>query len=168
MNLTIDIENVSGCDDVPDEPRMRQWVEAALNQLPASQQRDEVELSVRIVDEFESQNLNHRYREKNKPANVLSFPSELPPELELPLLGDLVICARVVEREALEQNKKPQAHWAHMLVHGALHLLDYDHIDDDDAEEMEALEAKIITGLGFPHPYDKPDYYPFEGAPETP
>ena len=82
--------------------------------------------------------------------------------MELPLLGDLVICAQVVAREAVEQHKALQAHWAHMLVHGTLHLLDYDHIDDGDAEEMETLETRIITDLGFPAPYNEPDLYPFE------
>ena len=162
MNLVIDIEDVSGSEEVPEEPDIRRWVTAALEALPQGRQRSEVELSLRIVDEFEIQNLNHCYRHQNKATNVLSFPSELPPELELPLLGDLAICAQVVTREAAEQNKSLQAHWAHMLVHGTLHLLDYDHIDDSDAEEMEALETRIITNLGFPAPYSEPDLYPFE------
>ena len=84
---------------------------------------------------------------------MLSFPFEAPPEIELPLLGDLVICAAVVENEALEQNKPLQAHWAHMVVHGCLHLLGYDHIDDIEAEEMESLETQLIEGLGFTDPY---------------
>lgn len=167
MELSIDFENVSGTA-VPDEDNIHRWVNAALQHLPENLQRCDVDLSVRVVDEFESQNLNHRYRQKNNPTNVLSFPSELPPDLGLPLLGDLVICAQVVEREAAEQGKSLHAHWAHMLVHGTLHLLDYDHIDDSEAEEMEELETTILTSLGFPPPYDEPDFYPFEGTPETP
>ncbi len=109
---------------------------------------------MRIVDEDESQQLNGQYRQKDKPTNVLSFPADLPEELQLPLLGDLVICAPVVAREAEDQNKALDAHWAHMLVHGTLHLLGYDHIDETDATEMEALETQIITELGFAPPYE--------------
>ncbi|MGL5337628.1 MAG: rRNA maturation RNase YbeY, partial [Aeromonas veronii] len=93
------------------------------------------------------------YRGKDKPTNVLSFPFEAPPGLELPLLGDLVICRQVVEREAEEQGKPLMAHWAHMVVHGSLHLLGYDHIEDEEAEEMEALERDIMQELGFADPY---------------
>jgi len=84
---------------------------------------------------------------------VLSFPFEAPPGIELPLLGDLIICRQVVEQEAAEQGKNPEAHWAHMVVHGTLHLLGYDHIEDEEAEEMEALETEIMLALGYPDPY---------------
>ena len=165
-SLTLDLEDLSGCNNTPSHDQMIHWFEAVFRHLPEGQQRTEVELSIRLVDEFESQNLNHRYRRANKPTNVLSFPSELPPGLPpepgLPLLGDLAICAQVVEREAQQQNKELLAHWAHMLVHGTLHLLNYDHIDDDDAEQMAALETRIITGLGYPEPYSEVDYYPFK------
>ena len=114
---------------------------------------DNVEMTVRIVDEAESHDLNLTYRGKDRPTNVLSFPFECPDEVELPLLGDLVICRQVVEREAIEQEKPLMAHWAHMIVHGSLHLLGYDHIEDDEAEEMESLETKIMQGLGFADPY---------------
>jgi probable rRNA maturation factor len=97
--------------------------------------------------------LNLTYRGKDKPTNVLSFPFEAPPQVELPLLGDLVICRQVVEREANEQNVPLDAHWAHMVVHGCLHLLGYDHILDDEAEEMEALEADIMQSMGYADPY---------------
>ena len=113
----------------------------------------EAEVTVRIVDEAESNELNLTYRGKDKPTNVLSFPFEAPPGLELPLLGDLVICRQVVEREAEEQGKPLMAHWAHMVVHGSLHLLGYDHIDDEEAEEMEQLERDIMQELGFADPY---------------
>lgn len=146
--LHIDLEDVSGQGGNPSEADFQRWIGTALQQ-----RRNQAELSIRIVDEAESQSLNHQYRGKDKPTNVLSFPADLPPELELPLLGDLVICAAVVEREAKEQNKALEAHWAHMAIHGCLHLIGYDHIDDQEAEEMEALESQLITRLGYPEPY---------------
>ncbi|MDO4430514.1 MAG: rRNA maturation RNase YbeY [Lonepinella koalarum] len=113
----------------------------------------EPEITIRLVDEAESHHLNLTYRGKDRPTNVLSFPFECPDEVELPLLGDLVICRQVVEKEAHEQGKLLLAHWAHMVVHGSLHLLGYDHIEDLEAEEMEALETEIMLGLGFEDPY---------------
>ena len=111
------------------------------------------EIGIACVDHDESHKLNLEYRGKDKSTNVLSFPFECPDEVELPLLGDLVICRQVVEREAIEQEKPLMAHWAHMIVHGSLHLLGYDHIEDDEAEEMESLETEIMQGLGFADPY---------------
>ena len=134
--------------DLPAMTRLQRWVEAA---LPAASA--DAEIGLCIVDEPESQALNLRYRGLDKPTNVLSFPAELPTELNLPLLGDLVVCAPVVAREATEQGKQLEAHWAHMLVHGTLHLLGYDHTNDADAEQMEALETDILTSLGYPDPY---------------
>ncbi|MCK3657665.1 rRNA maturation RNase YbeY [Pasteurellaceae bacterium Pebbles2] len=113
----------------------------------------EPEMTIRIVDEEESHHLNLTYRGKDRPTNVLSFPFECPDEVELPLLGDLVICRQVVEREAAEQGKPLLAHWAHLVVHGSLHLLGYDHIEEDEAEEMESLESQIMLNLGFEDPY---------------
>ena len=133
---------------LPTAEQIEQWATAAVKP-----QSDEVEMTVRIVDEAESHALNLNYRGKDRPTNVLSFPFECPDEVELPLLGDLVICRQVVEREAQEQEKPLMAHWAHMVVHGSLHLLGYDHIEDDEAEEMESLETQIMTGLGFADPY---------------
>lgn len=133
---------------LPTAEQIEQWATAAVQP-----QSDEVEMTVRIVDEAESHALNLNYRGKDRPTNVLSFPFECPDEVELPLLGDLVICRQVVEREAQEQDKPLMAHWAHMVVHGSLHLLGYDHIEDDEAEEMESLETQIMTGLGFADPY---------------
>ena len=133
---------------LPTAEQIEQWATAAVKP-----QSDEVEMTVRIVDEAESHALNLNYRGKDRPTNVLSFPFECPDEVELPLLGDLVICRQVVEREAQEQDKPVMAHWAHMVVHGSLHLLGYDHIEDDEAEEMESLETQIMTGLGFADPY---------------
>ena len=148
--LTLDMENVSCSRQVPGHDQVQRWAEAALEQC-----RRELELSIRIVDEAESAQLNETYRHKSGPTNVLSFPADLPPELELPLLGDLVICAPVVIREAQEQSKTPEAHWAHMVVHGCLHLIGYDHMEDSEAEEMETLETGILIGLGFPPPYQE-------------
>ena len=145
IDLQIACEQESG---LPTAEQIEQWVTAAVQP-----QSDEVEMTVRIVDEAESHALNLNYRGKDRPTNVLSFPFECPDEVELPLLGDLVICRQVVEREAQEQDKPLMAHWAHMVVHGSLHLLGYDHIEDDEAEEMESLETQIMTGLGFADPY---------------
>ena len=145
VDLQIATENLEG---VPTEEQIVQWATAAVQP-----EGDEVEMTVRIVDEAESHELNLTYRGKDRPTNVLSFPFECPDEVELPLLGDLVICRQVVEREAAEQEKPLMAHWAHMIVHGSLHLLGYDHIEDNEAEEMESLETQIMQGLGFDDPY---------------
>ena len=145
VDLQIATENI---EDLPTEEQIVQWATAAVQP-----EGDEVEMTVRIVDEAESHELNLTYRGKDRPTNVLSFPFECPDEVELPLLGDLVICRQVVEREAAEQEKALIAHWAHMVVHGSLHLLGYDHIEDDEAEEMESLETQIMQGLGFDDPY---------------
>ena len=145
VDLQIATENIEG---LPTEEQIVQWATAAVQP-----EGDEVEMTVRIVDEAESHELNLTYRGKDRPTNVLSFPFECPDEVELPLLGDLVICRQVVEREAAEQEKPLMAHWAHMIVHGSLHLLGYDHIEDNEAEEMESLETQIMQGLGFDDPY---------------
>ena len=148
------MENASSSPNVPDEKLVHQWVYAALAEINTGG-KDDLELSVRVVDEEESADLNQRYRHKQGATNVLSFPADLPDSLQLPLLGDLVICAQIVEREARQQDKSLDAHWAHMLIHGSLHLMGYDHIDDRDTEEMELLETKIITSLNFPPPYEQ-------------
>lgn len=113
-------------------------------------------MSVRIVDAEEGRALNQRWRERDRPTNVLSFPADLPPELELPLLGDLVLCAPVVLREAAEQGKRVEDHWAHLVIHGVLHLLGMDHQDDAEAEEMEQREREILAALGIGDPYADP------------
>ena len=144
MDLQIAVEGYT----LPSEAQFETWVRAALGNT-----MEEAELTIRIVDAEESQTLNRDYRGKDKSTNVLSFPFEAPPGIELPLLGDLVICAEVVENEAADQNKPVEAHWAHMVVHGCLHLLGYDHIEDAEAEEMESIETQIIESLGFEDPY---------------
>jgi probable rRNA maturation factor len=135
---------------VPASASFRRWIEAALK---GAKRRKATEVSVRIVDTEEGHALNLQYRGRDYATNVLSFPVELPPGVDLPLIGDLVICAPVVAREAAEQGKKPADHWAHLTIHGTLHLLGYDHIDEAEAETMEALETKVLAGLGIADPY---------------
>lgn len=154
MNLLLDLQladELDGCSDfLPSEAQLTRWASAALQGRTAF---IEPELTVRLVAEDESQALNSDYRGKDYPTNVLSFPFEAPPEVPLELLGDLIICAQVVQREAVEQGKTAEAHWAHMVVHGCLHLLGYDHIKDDEADVMENLERQILASLGYPDPY---------------
>ena len=145
----VDIQNASG-EPVPDEDDLRGWIAATLARL---QHQADTEISLRLVDAGEMSRLNRQYRHKDGPTNVLSFPAELPPELGLPLLGDIVICAPVVRAEAAAQHKSLAAHWAHMAVHGTLHLLGHDHIEEDQAIAMEALESAILAGLDYPCPY---------------
>jgi probable rRNA maturation factor len=138
---------------IPDEPTVHRWVAKSLalggRYAPAH-------LTVRVVGEKEITQLNETYRQKSGTTNVLSFPFDAPAEVDIPLLGDIVICAPVVEREAREQHKTPQQHWAHMVVHGVLHLLGFDHVSDEQAQTMEHLEIKILSTLGFPDPYHNP------------
>jgi probable rRNA maturation factor len=145
--LTVDLQNVFDGPDVPNSAQFQVWAEKAWQGEEAS------EVTIRIVDTEEGRALNHQYRGKDKPTNVLSFPFEAPPGITVPLAGDLVICAPVVEKEAQEQHKEPVAHWAHMVVHGMLHLQGYDHIEDNEAEAMEALEIRLLAQLGFNNPY---------------
>ena len=150
MSFTVDIQRDSG-EDTPDDEDLRRAIGAALALAPDTP--DAPELSLRIVGRSEMQQLNGTYRGRDYATNVLSFPADLPAELELPLLGDIAICAPVVNDEAREQGKESPAHWEHMLVHGVLHLLGYDHQNDTEADEMEALETRILQRLGRPDPY---------------
>jgi probable rRNA maturation factor len=145
LDLQIATNNTA---NLPSQEQFETWVNVALPTVG-----DEFEVTIRIVDIEESQSLNHEYRGKDKPTNVLSFPFEAPQGLELPLLGDLVICRQVVENEAIEQQKPVFNHWAHLVIHGILHLRGYDHIDDDDAEEMESMEIDLLTSFSIPNPY---------------
>ncbi|NOI25289.1 MULTISPECIES: rRNA maturation RNase YbeY [Vibrio] len=145
LDLQIAVESEQG---LPSADEFQGWLDKTI--IPFQQ---DAELTIRIVDEEESQQLNRDYRGKDKPTNVLSFPFEAPPGVEMDLLGDMIICRQVVEKEAIEQSKPLIAHWAHMVVHGSLHLLGYDHIEDDEAEEMEALETEIMLDMGFDDPY---------------
>jgi len=147
--IELDLQLATEAGDLPAEAQLRRWVELALRQRTADS-----ELTIRLVGAEEGQELNRTYRHKDYATNVLSFPAEVPDGLlDIPLLGDLVICVPVVEREAREQNKALEAHWAHLVIHGCLHLLGYDHIDDEEAEEMEGLERQLLAELGYPDPY---------------
>lgn len=147
----IEIQQASSAA-TPDDALLVRWAEQVLQATQA-----DGDITLRLVDSDESQSLNRDYRGKDKPTNVLSFPYDMPEGLPADALdaqlGDIVICAQVVMREAADQHKAIDAHWAHMVVHGVLHLLGHDHIDDTDAAQMEALEIKILHGLGFANPY---------------
>ncbi|MCW9013356.1 MAG: rRNA maturation RNase YbeY [Gammaproteobacteria bacterium] len=155
MSVEIDVqysENLSDSDEPPSISEFQAWANLAMRE------DKDVQLSIRIVDADESQALNNAYRGKNKPTNVLSFPMDIPPgmpeDLGVAMLGDLAICASVVEREAREQNKPSRDHWAHMTIHGMLHLQGYDHIEDNQAEQMESLEIDLLQQLGIANPYE--------------
>lgn len=151
--VTLEIQRaVRDSGELPGDQAFRLWVETTLEQYP-----DPVELVIRLVDEAESRQLNLTYRGKDSPTNVLSFPFEAPPQVESPLLGDLVICAPVVARQARQQGKSTDAHWAHMVIHGLLHLLGYDHLNDEQAQLMESRERALLRQLRFPDPYLEED-----------
>lgn len=151
MSIQLDIQygpELTQDDAMPSPDQISAWAHAAL-----AGRREEAQLTVRIVGNEEGTALNETYRHKQGPTNVLSFAVEDADLLPLPLLGDIVICAPVVEREAHEQRKEAPAHWAHMVVHGVLHLLGYDHMEEHEAQAMETLETDILARLGFSDPY---------------
>lgn len=154
MDLDLDLQIATDMGGLPGQSELDHWSRAALEG-----RREHAAITIRVVDEPEGRALNLRYRGLDRPTNVLSFPFEAPPGLTPEetgyLIGDLVICAPVVAREAAGQGKRLCAHWAHLVVHGVLHLLDYDHLTDDEAAEMELLETAILGGLGFPPPYEE-------------
>lgn len=152
MSIRLEVQRASSHKPLPTKARLLQWASCALEDQQASGS-----LTIRLVDEAESQSLNRDYRGKDYPTNVLSFPFAPPPGMPRLHLGDLVICVPVVVREAAEQGKPLEAHWAHLVIHGCLHLLGFDHIDDDEAVEMEALERRLLAGLGYPDPYAEPE-----------
>ncbi len=147
--LTVEVQLTANGHPLPSEAQLRGWAQAAWR----DDGRD-AEVVIRVTGEAESRRLNHEYRGRDRATNVLSFPFDPVPEIDLDHIGDLLICAPVVAHEAAEQGKRPEAHWAHMVVHGMLHLQGYDHVSDGQAGEMEALETNILTGLGFPPPYE--------------
>ena len=174
MDIVVDVQNASQASDLPDQEILTGWVTAALLHHESQEAQEQpgqvrsstepgarntvlkrnLELTIRIVDEVEAQQLNETWRQRTGPTNVLSFPYESPECIEnLGLLGDIVICAPLVEREAAEQRKSRYAHWAHLVIHGTLHLLGYDHTDDSQAQVMEKLEISILHNLGYPNPY---------------
>ena len=148
MRAKIDLQNDESLTNLPVQQDFETWVNAAL-----VQKFDNLEQTVRLVGEAESRALNSQYRAKNAPTNVLSFTVEND-YLDYECLGDLVICAPIVEQEAQQQGKPLPAHWAHMVIHGMLHLQGYDHQNAAEADEMEALEAKILSTLGYTNPYN--------------
>jgi probable rRNA maturation factor len=153
MKFQIDVQNASDDDTAPEAPIVESWVARTVATSGADY---DTEVSVRIVDADEMRALNRKYRGKDQPTNVLSFPAGeatgLPADMPVPL-GDIVICAGVVRDEAAGQEKPLAAHWAHMLVHGTLHLLGYDHETESEAAEMEALESRILSAEGLADPY---------------
>ena len=144
----VDVQFACEDDDLPTAARIRSWVKMSLKGL-----REFAELTVRIVGKSEAAELNERWREGNGPTNVLSFPAGTPEQIP-ELLGDIVICAPVIKKEALKQHKDLTAHWAHMVVHGVLHLLGFNHDKPNNAKKMEALEIRILQNLGYANPYD--------------
>lgn len=142
----VELQDASSANFLPAPDQLRRWVEAALR-------RERAEIVIRVVDSEEGAELNEQYRHKPGPTNVLSFPFEPPPGVATDILGDLVICAPVVEQEAAEQGKPLMAHWAHLVVHGVLHLQGFDHVEENEALTMESEEIAILNELGFANPY---------------
>ena len=149
----LDLQRVINTPDQPRQQQFQHWLDSALKQ-----QSGDTETVIRIVNIDESKQLNQRYRQQNKPTNVLSFPFEAPPGIRIDLLGDLVICAPIMATEAEQQKKTAEAHWAHIVIHGVLHLLGFDHMEDEDAHRMETEEIKILHTLGFANPYTTENY----------
>jgi len=153
MTYQIDIQNTLIKPLSISEVKMKEYTRLTLqSQIPSA------EVTIRIVDIPEIQKLNATYRKKDKPTNVLAFPTQLPKdifnELELPYIGDVVICADVIALESIEQNKSLEAHWAHILIHGVLHLLGHDHIDKEDEHKMQKIEIELLHLIGFNNPYE--------------
>jgi len=143
ISENVDTDNI----DIPDEESFQLWAESACLE------DDETIASLRIVDSDEMRILNNTYRDKDTPTNVLSFPMQLPDEIDIKVLGDLALCVDVIDEEAKAQGKSTKAHWAHMVIHGMLHLQGYHHIDDNEAKTMETMELDILKKLGFDNPY---------------
>jgi len=152
--IFLDVQYASQVTGLPSKQQFRSWLNAVL-----MDHNDDVEVVIRITDEQEMSELNRRYRQRQGTTNILSFPFEAPDQMPMSLLGDLVVCAPVVEREAMQQRKSLDAHWAHMIIHGALHLLGYDHIEDNEAKAMEKTEVDLLKSIGFPNPYERVDLH---------
>lgn len=159
--LHLDLQQVVVSDTIPDRDTIKNWIKTVLfeeavqsgKSLNCDGEMLQYELTVRIVDKDEIRSLNKTYRHIDKFTNVLSFPFEMPPQIQLPLLGDVIICHDVVVEESHQQCKTIEQHWAHMVVHGVLHLMGYDHIDAAEAKLMESLEIRILDKLNISNPY---------------
>lgn len=145
----ITLQNCTRTRKIPSRYYFQRWVNLAL-----ATQKQKREVHIRLVDRAESAYLNETYRHKTGPTNILSFPFDAPENIHFPLLGDLIICAPVMTQEATEQKKLLTAHWAHITIHGVLHLLGYDHIKNKDAQIMESLEIELLQQLGYENPYE--------------
>lgn len=151
MNVTVELQQaVISQEDIPSEETLAAWAQKALE---TGGRTEDAELTVRLVEPQEIRNLNALYRHIDKPTNILSFPFECPEEVKLPLIGDLIVCMEVLRREAADQHKSVEEHFAHLIVHGTLHLIGYDHIEPQDAAVMEPLEIRAVEALGFDNPY---------------
>lgn len=149
MNI-VDLQLACDSSSIPAHDQFQFWVDSVL-----VDKSNDSEIVIRIVDEDEMTDFNAQYRDKAKPTNILSFPFDAPEQVDTHLLGDLLVCAPVIERESIEQKKPLDEHWAHMIIHGVLHLLGYDHIDPYDAEEMETLEIQILKKINIANPYEE-------------
>ena len=149
--MELEIQRELDDPSVPADGQIEAWARHALGEETA------VMLNIRVVDQAEGWALNKQWRGKDYATNVLSFPADAPAVDGLRVLGDVVLCAPVILREAVEQHKSPEAHWAHLVVHGVLHLLGFDHHDGPTAERMEAREQELLASLGFPNPYEVSD-----------
>lgn len=158
MNISVDLQIACQVESTPPETEVHSWLEQAYR-TGRPDASGQCYVSVRIVDEDESRTLNRQYRQQDKPTNVLAFPAGSPdeisglPEDSIQALGDLVICGPLVEQEASEQGKSPAGHWGHLLVHGMLHLIGYDHETSSQAAEMETVEKRILADRGIEDPY---------------
>lgn len=154
MKVKVDISNNSAGYWVPDRRHCRGWIEHTLR---AASRDQPVTVSLCFVDAGESEQLNRRFRDRRHPANVLSFPSKMPAaqreQLDSEPIGDIVVCTELAQREAQSQGKPLDHHWAHLIIHGCLHLLGFDHVREDDADQMEKIEVDILQNLGIPNPY---------------
>ncbi|RKZ36817.1 MAG: rRNA maturation RNase YbeY [Gammaproteobacteria bacterium] len=162
INIEVDVQYASAEANLPNKKTLSHWINVAFSCIPLEQTGDlpckilpqrQVEMTIRLVDETEGTQLNETWRGGVGPTNVLSFPFECPPGVDMPLLGDIIICAPLVAREATKQNKSLSAHWTHLVIHGTLHLLGYDHIEESQAQLMENLEIRILHDLGYSNPY---------------
>jgi len=156
--VNVDVEDASGCDTVPSDADCARWVTLALTEAGHTGDAVDTVVSVRVVGQDESRQLNKSFRDIDRATNVLSFPVDVemlfavPPGEPRPL-GDIVICADIVAQEAAQQSKRVEDHWAHLLIHGALHLVGFDHTNDQDAQAMEGSERRVLAALGIANPY---------------